>query len=88
MLRMILTLSLMACNLLLAGCKSAHLDSLCEAGVIRVTPELRQAFRQWVKPNGQIRDDAPIGAGQFLKDLKVNNDLIRQQCKGLGQGLK
>ena len=88
MLKKISTLSLMACSLMLAGCKSAHLDSLCEANVVRVTPELRQAFRRWVQPNGQIRDDAPIGAGQFLKDLKVNNDLIRQRCKGLGQGLK
>ena len=82
MCKTILALSLMAFSGLLSGCQTdqAIIDSLCEARVVRVSPAIKAEFRKWLMVNGCLRADAPNGAGLFLKDLKVNQDLIRQRC--------
>ena len=78
------TLLLMGCSLLLAACpsKTVTINSLCEARIVRVSPELKTEFKKWLTESGHLRADAPSGAGLFLKDLRVNNDLIRQRCGG------
>nr|WP_320142650.1 hypothetical protein [uncultured Cohaesibacter sp.] len=80
----ILALSLMAFSPFLAGCPSRtiSLDTLCQARVVQVTPALKAEFKKWLTAGGRLRSDAPIGAEQFLKDLRINNDLIRQRCGG------
>ncbi|SNY93947.1 hypothetical protein SAMN04515647_4269 [Cohaesibacter sp. ES.047] len=78
--KQILALSLMAFSGLLTGCKTVPVDTLCEARLVRVTPALKTEFKSWLKASGRLRPDAPDGAGPFLKDLRVNNDLIRQRC--------
>ncbi|PLW76789.1 hypothetical protein C0081_12055 [Cohaesibacter celericrescens] len=72
----------MAFSGLLAGCQTdqAIINSLCEARVVRVSPAVKAEFRKWLTANGHLKTDAPTGAEDFLKDLKVNQDVIRQQC--------
>ena len=82
MLKMILVQSLTVFSLALAGCRTGPLDSLCEARLVHVTPQLKQEFRTWLRADGHLRADAPKGAGRFLKDVKINNDLIQAHCGG------
>ncbi|WP_162916917.1 hypothetical protein [Cohaesibacter haloalkalitolerans] len=86
--KLTLTLLLTGCSLFLAGCPSqtVTLDSLCEARAVPVSPEIKAQFRAWLTPDGKLKANAPMGAADFLKGLKANNDLIRHYCsKGAGQ---
>ena len=84
MLRQISILSLIGFSLVLGGCpsKTVTLDTLCQARLVRVSQEVKEDLRRWVDDQGRIRATAPKGGGQFLKDISVNNELIRTRCGG------